>query len=300
MAAVDTVFKRRGLLIAALGVWASRAPTGDELGALAGQLLRLLPEDIPLSAVYRSLAAAAAIHPGRALSQIELRDLAWALAGDTKGLKAGRAVYPPEISAEASDALVQVLACRRLPPGRGEEPDGFRVRYRGRVLAGRGTPAVFEWVWSSKFVSFLARRPDGLGFAPRGKAGRPYQHHSTLVGMRFKASLYREAGRFAATGSGRVRLESIRCPGSLRAFNQALTEMRLRTTFACPFGYSHACHTCPKGQKTPSGDPSCPAACRPTDLETKPCPACQRPDAEFDPAWPSTVCAHCQAKGKSL
>jgi hypothetical protein len=119
-------------------------------------------------------------------------------------------------------------------------------------------------------TAYFAVRPGGLGFVRRtgDPGGRPYQHYSTLVGMRFGCGLSVDPK------TGRHTLSALRCPAGARAHNRALTEMRWRATFSCPFAFAHPCHACPKGQT------SCPAACRPLDLvdAARPTPPAQTTD----------------------
>lgn len=287
------VAARRGRVLAAVGPHVAGPVDGGAAGRAAQAAVRVLPSGCQYGAVYRSLLPLIGTTPDAAV----VRRLAWAIAADSASLRAGRPVWPAAVPRDPAPAVLQILATRRLPDfaGRPDPAGGFRVRCRLRISVGRGAPAEFDVVWGSRYIHYLAVHPTGLGFArpPRGAGrgddrpvvGRPYQHYETLVGMLVRASVRTDA-------DARPAVDAVRCPPGLAAFNRALTEMRWRATFACPFGYTHPCHACPKGQ------PSCPAACRPLDLVTGPCRGCGRADAEADPYWAAGVCRRCDAAGK--
>jgi len=245
----------------------------------------VLPPGCKYSAVYKSLLACIAEKPDSAA----VREVCWALAADPPALRADRVVGPGQLPPDEAEVVVQFLAATRVAgrPG-AAAASGFLVRYRAQILVGPGAPHVFEFVWSSRFVSLFAGRTDGLGFrgrmrANRPAAGRAYRHYSTLVGMRAVLTV--------APGPRGVEVRGAKCPGGLRGHNQSLTEMRYRNGFRCPFDYEHHCQFCPKGQA------SCPAAVRPRDLVVRACRACGR-EAEHDPAWDMTVCVGCRADGR--
>jgi hypothetical protein len=287
MSAISDIASRREKLLAA----ASRCVDGDEvvdgpaLGRMTDAVTKLLPAECTYDAVYKSLSPLL----GAVINPTKLRDAAWAVAANVPMLKKGEAPYPPRITTTPSVVTLQVLAARRAPEIKNAgKADAFSVLFRGRVVRGFGCPLVVEWRWSSKFVAYRASRPDGFGFSRpkynKPSTGRPYQHYSTLVGMRFTAEL-------SAAADGRRVVENVRCGSGLRAHNQALTEMRHRTTFACPFDFTHPCHHCPKGQA------SCPAACHPQDIVVRACAFCGR-QAEHDDYWGTGVCVRCSDSGR--
>lgn len=287
MSAISDIASRREKLLAAASRCVDRGEVvdGPTLGRMTDAVTKLLPVDCTYDSVFKSLSP----FLGAVIDPVKLRDAAWAMAANVPMLKAGEAPYPPRITTTPSAVTIQVLATRKAPePKHAPKTDALNVLFRGRVVRGFGCPLVIEWRWSSKFVSFRAARPDGFGFArPRYNkpaTGRPYQHFSTLVGMRFSADL-------SVSADGKKVVDSVRCGAGLRAHNQALTEMRYRTTFACPFEYTHPCHHCPKGQT------SCPAACRPQDLVVRVCAACGR-EAEHDDYWDTGVCVRCAGDGR--
>jgi hypothetical protein len=255
---------------------------GPALGRMTDAVVKLLPQDCEYDTVFKSLTP----FLGSKLDLGALRDAAWALAANLPLLKKQVAPYPARVTAEPHPVTVQVLAARRLPAKKAA--DSFPVLYRGRIIKGFGCPLVFEWQWSSKFIAYKANRPDGFGFHRpefnKPQTGRAYQHFSTLVGMRFAADL-------SAAEDGKKVLADVRCGAALREHNRALTEMRFRATFACPFELTHPCHHCPKGQA------SCPAACHPADYVTKVCGGCGK-EAEHDEYWRLGVCTRCAGEGR--
>lgn len=278
---VKTVLDRRDRLYDAVVSAAGRAVSDGESAARAAEAaFERLPPNCKYDAVFRTFVAATGSE--------SLKDWCWALAADTASLRAGRPVAPGVLPPGTSEVVVQFLASARRPSRPGKA-DGYPVVYRVKSLVGPGAPQQFEFVWSSKYVAFFASRADGLGF--RGRAhphkppppGHPYRHPDTLVGMRAILEV--------SSGDRGVEVAGCRCPDGLRDVNRALTAMRWRDNFACPYSYEHHCQACPKGQE------SCPAACRPKDLEVKPCPSCGRPEAQFDPAW-GPPCVECRARGK--
>lgn len=298
--AIAAVFARRDRVLAAVLTAIGGTPL-DSAAAdrAAAAAVRELPARCRYDAVYRSLTAL--VVPPTSLAPVDpttLRAWAWALAGNVPALRAGTAVYPPALPGRPTRVPVQVMAAHRFPDGRaapGATPAGFRVRYRLLVLAGPGCPLTANVTWSSRYVAYLATHPHGPGFAGRRDLARPprpgatarrrpYRHYATLVGMRLSVEL-------SVDPDGRPRAAHARCPAAFRAAAVALTAMRWRDGFACPFSFAHPCHQCPKGQA------SCPAACRPADLVDRPCVGCGR-TAPFDPYWADRVCVRCAQLGK--
>lgn len=280
------VVGRRDRLAALLLAESAGGFDGAAAGRVTDAALAFLPTGVRYDTLYRSLVAVF----GDRLAPDRAKEVAWAIAGNTQTLRAGVPAYPPTLPQKATPAAIQVVAVRRMDQGKKRRTptpgDGFRVRLRLRVLYGAACPTVFEVTWGSKFVAFVAGRV--LGFTKPARPGRqtqapsigrPYQHYSTTTGLRFSADL-------TAGPDGKPALTNLRCGPSFKAHNRALTEMRWRATFACPFAFTHPCHQCPKGQA------SCPAACRPLDLIPLPCPRC-RDRGAADPTWSRLACVHC-------
>lgn len=288
MSAISDVTDRRERILAAVFQCTDRGEKvdGAAVGRMADATTKLLPDGCEYDAVYRSFTPLLGSEPTRDT----LKNVAWALAANIDLLKNGTPPFPAKIPSVPTRATIQVLAARRLPQRKsGPKKPGFPVSYRGRVIAGPGCPLVIEWTWSSSYVAFISSRPSpfGLGFSRQkyGKpqTGRPYQHFTTLVGMRFSP--------LVSVADGRVKLDEVKCGSGLRDHNRALTEMRFRSTFACPFEFTHPCHHCPKGQS------SCSAACHPIDYVTKVCAACNR-EADHDEFWKLGVCTRCAGDGR--
>lgn len=280
MEAVKAVLARRDRLFDAVASSAGPGVLGgDGVARAADAAAGELPRSCRYDAVYRTLLPAVSQD---AASPV-VRDLCWALAANISRLRDGQSVAPGVFDPGESKVVVQFVAAARTFSRRTDGSPGFPVRYRARVLVGPGAPATLEVTWSSRFVAYFATQPRGLGFARRDKPGRHYLHYSTLVGMR--------AVSVVAPGARGPRITKSSCPAGLRKFNRAVTEMRYRAGFECPFGYDHHCHVCPKGQS------SCPAAVRQLDLVEQVCTVCHSPSAH-DVAWSSRVCVNCRATGR--
>lgn len=277
--------KRRDRVLQVLGREFISTADAEAIRRAVEGILPVLPKSCRYDAIYRSLLPLLGARPDFSL----LRRVAGAMAGDLASLRRGRPVWPPHIDPEAHTVTVQVLAARRVAEFRPGRSLGFPVLYRLRIVKGVGVGAEVDIRLSSRFIQYLAIRPNGLGFArpPRGDKlpkYRAYQHFETMVGMLVRLELSMEEGK--------PKVDNLRCTGALLAYNRALTEMRWRSTFPCPFRYDHACHQCPKGQE------SCPAATHPVDYQNRMCPSCLETE-EFDPFWGDGICRRCAQKPKS-
>lgn len=253
---------------------------GPALSQITSKVLEELPPKCRYDTLHRTLTVLLDTKP----KPTDIRVLAAAIAANAPQLRTQNPIVPGRIPIVPTRVLIQVTASRKRPTFNKDAADA--AQYRGRILIGPGAPTEIEWAWSLKFVGYYASHPDGFGFDRLNKpTGRPYRHFSSLVGMRFTVNVCREADR--------VKVGDVKCAGTHRVRNQALTAMRNRKDFACPFAFEHACHLCPKGQV------SCPAAHRHDDLETVTCNTCSEPFT-VDPAWPTPTCDACRFKRKSL
>lgn len=284
---VAVVLSRRDRLFDAVSSAAGPGVLGgDGVTRAAEAAAAELPKGCQYGAVYRTMSSAVA----EDAASPRVRLLCWAMAADVESLRLGEPVRYGYLPPDPVEVVVQVIASDRVVYARdsGNSGGGFPVKYRVKSLVGVGSPYEFDLVWSSKYVSFFATRQDGLGFAGRATThrpptGKPYRHYSTLVGMRMVLT--------AAASDRGVKVTGSRCPQGLREYNSALTAMRWRDGFDCPFEYDHHCQACPKGQT------SCPAACRPMDLVAGPCPGCGK-EFDKDPFWGATCCPSCNKSGR--
>lgn len=281
---LSAIVKRRDRVLQVLDREFVSGVNADTLRPAMESLMVILPNTVRYDAVYRTLLAVAGPPPDDDLK----RRLAWALSADLPSLKAGLTVWPAEIPIQPTTVTVQVRGAKRLPEFRQSNTGGFPILYRMRIMIGRGATCDFDAKLSSRFVQYLASRPDGLGFARPPRAdkvattrGHLYQHYEAIVGMFMRLDI-------SLDETGKTKLENFRSAGSLLAYNRALTEMRWRSVFVCPFNYTHPCHGCPKGLE------SCPAATHQKDHVMKLCPNCMK-DAEFDLFWEDGVCRRCAA-----
>lgn len=264
---VGRVLKRRDRLAAALADALAGGRTPDGVAEAARAAARVLGGRAAYDALYRSLLPL--VDPVRSV-----RDAAWALAGNLGALRAGRPALPGVWPEAPADVPAQVLAVRRAARfGKAV------VVVACRALAGPGCPGAFRLVWSESKARYLGTHPKAFGLA----ADRPtrYRHPSQLVGCRFLARV--------TAKSGGAAVEAVGGTPALRDYNQRLARMRLRDGWACPKGYTHACHVCPVGQD------GCPAATHPLTLVPVACDRCAgRGDA--DPYWDGTLCLSCLAR----
>jgi len=275
--------KRRDKILAALRPFGRIPLDGLSVGRAVEDLLKVLPKGVPYSAVFRSINSLI----GSVADPQVLKDVAWSMAVNVKQLKKNEVVWPPAIPTHPTTVSLQVLAAKRLPMRVKAQGQGFPIKYRMKIVSGPGSPLTVDTRFSSRFVSYLACRPQGFGFSrpPRGNrpaTGRPYQHYSTLVGMLLKADI-------SVDSEGKTKIENFRCTPSFIEYNRALIEMRWRSTFDCPFGFAHPCHQCSKGQE------SCKVATHPKDHKIKMCPQCME-NEEFDAYWVEPVCMKCSLK----
>lgn len=281
-----SVAVRRDRIVAAVTA-AYRPPVdGPVLASIVDAVIEVLPKGVRYSAVYKSLGYLLGTETP---NQKTLRESAWSLAANSTSLKADDPVWPPRIPRTPAVVTMQFVAAARLPE-RGKLSSGFPIRYRLRVLQGPGTTLEIDTRLSSRFVSYLSCKPEGLGFLRPVRGNRlpgkerPYQHYETLVGMLVRADL-------SVDEDGKTKIDNLRCSSSMVAYNRSLTEMRWRATFQCPFNYEHPCHQCPKGQST------CRIATHPVDYVNRLCPQCLE-NSEFDPYWGDSVCRKCALKPK--
>ena len=276
---VANVTTRRNRMVTAGGVILKRnnykveAVTALELTDI---VIKLLPKGCKYDVIYKSIIS----FVGHNMTIDQLKQWCWTLAGNVKLLRQGKSPYPAKIPSDPVSVVIQFTASKKLTSQTGE----VGVKYRAKILVGPGCSTDIEFKWSERLVRYFASHPKGLGFSPPSKKGRVYQHSSTLVGMRCVVDLFNGS-------DGKLHVTKPRCTGSLRKYNQNLTEMRWRSNFNCPFNYSHPCHNCYRGQE------SCPASCKPKDLESKYCYLCKQ-NSMFDPAWLTLVCMKCSSKPK--
>lgn len=259
-------------------VRATETIDGFLVARATSKTLAELPSECRHDSVFRTLSVLLNTKPDQAL----VREYAWAMAADTARLRTKEPVVPGRLPVDPQTVVIQVVAARRRRKFRTQDPP---AQYRGRVIVGPGAPALIEWTWSLKFVGYIATHPTGFGFDPRPRNGRvsklPYAHFSTLVGMRFTAEMCKK--------DDKIELDGILGSGGQQERNRALTVLRARTEFDCPFQFTHLCEACPKGQS------SCPAACRANDIVSIKCGMCGG-QFDSDPAWPTATCEACNTK----
>lgn len=273
------VFTLRDQLYAACLGLPGLTVDAEVLADLAERLSSQLP-GVPPAVLWASVRDHALVE----LSQDNLYDLCWRLAGNLDRLRAGLPVRPWVGQPTPEWAPVQVLSVetfeRRDRNGTGRTPV---ARCRLRVLAGTACTAELSPVWTVRFIWTMVA--PYVGFTrPWGKL--PYTDPLELTSLRFQVELDAE---FCRDGPG---FEKIRCPSSLEKWNRDIMRRRWREQpgFDCPIGAPPEqipCYRCPRGYQ------SCPVACHPQDYVKQACSRCGKL-SWFDPEGPSDRCVNCR------
>jgi len=179
---------------------------------------------------------------GTLLTEVELKRLAWRLAGNITRLRDGIPVLPWHAQHELEWMPAQILSWQHEhTPGR--KPGS---RYTMRVLAGTACPMKLTTFMSRGLCHMIARR---AGFTSLRHA-YPFDHQSALVNCRLWALVDPER-----CYEGRPGFQEFGCSPGLIKWNKDILKMRNRKGgFSCPYGYEHRCFKCAVGYL------ECPAA----------------------------------------
>ncbi len=276
---VGRVFRLRGRLMdEVLDGFVGSVLTGDALQSMA-ELLRRKLNGSRGGIEHMQVLSSVRYLGGLEVTEGQLRELAWRLAGNVDRLRSGRSVVPWSRQEGREWVPVQVVATRYAIRKKPQEKFGRSGRtVRFRVLAGTPCPVEMTQWWSHSKSDVVAGE---LGFTRRPPLYKADQ--GELMGMRFAALID------PAQSTREPWFFHVHCPPSFRAYNRALIKLRRRIGFSCPEGYEHHCFQCPVGAR------ACPAACHPEDFEARDCPHCGKLSwFDTDAKFVNDGCINCQ------
>jgi hypothetical protein len=190
------------------------------------------------------------------LTQEELLEEAWRLAGNLPRMRNGYAVAP--WTRQVTQEWVPLLITEQVPYRNRRHEDGAIVTFK--ILAGSPCGWTMERFWSTRFGHVVAR---DIGFTnSRGK--HPMHSINELVGLRLSGLIEVEKS------VGKPFFDVINIPSSMLNYNRRLIKARDRIQFVCPKKYEHACRLCPIGYD------QCPVAVHPRTYTKIICQSCQK------------------------
>lgn len=250
---------------------------GEDFSEFVTQIHRLLPKGIPKDLVFDSLQYLA----GTRLSERELEDLSWRLAGNLRRLRNLRPVQPWFTQAQQEWVPVQVLSGQPYRTKRYGKPG---MIFQLQILAGSPCPLTIDHFWSRGFCRLIASR---IGFsAPWGDY--PFLSEYQLVSTRLYVLVDPEKSVGGKPGFNQVKETQ---PGGILSWNKELLKLRARRGgFTCPQNYpaAHRCFQCHVGMD------QCPAATHEETFVRKPCRKCQR--SNWHDTADDRICVDCNAR----
>jgi hypothetical protein len=275
------VFRRRDQLGAVLSFeFHDKFLDRSEFDRLIGQCLRGLPGGILPEVVEDSVPELFGVRGDHK----KLVTAAWRLAGNLSRLQAGLSAPPWSAQRGTEWAPLSVIGAS---PARRRDALGWEVEFR--VLAGTACPLTTRRWWSPKTCRALSRH---FGFSrplpqnSRRSLLHPFVNADQFVTLRLLALLEPELSEH---GPGFLTVEF---PSAIQAWNrtQHLYRGRRDAAHACPFGYERdwPCHRCHVGYR------ECRAGTHRETYVPRPCAACKREDALFDPARRRGDCVNCE------
>lgn len=276
---LDDVFGRRDLICQAASELVGESLDGAAFQSLINAFASQLPSRIPRDLLRESLVPLA----GRILTQEELTEYAWRLAGNQRRLMMFRPVLPWNRQALPELVPVQVLSVDRVY--RRRKP---YAAFTFQVLAGSPATLRMRRVWSVRFCYFLSR---GFGFSgPRGEF--PCSDPREFVGFRcyvlVEPRLCGSSPAFEHLHLDEVTRRIL--PSSMFSHNRAMIKLRQRENgeFDCPrnFPATNPCHRCFVGQD------ECALAVHAATFRRRMCRRCQKP-GWIDPLH-AGMCVECR------
>ena len=248
-----------------------------------GELAKALYRGLPKSTSYEAVAGSLRHLAGVTLSEDQLGDAAWRLAGNVDRLTNGQPVPIWQQQTDYEWVLMRVAAAR---PYRRRRDNAVGVLLRLRVEGGSPAPEIFERFWTKRYCFFLAPH---LGFRKRPLRDQPTPRRlhdpSELVLLRFTAML--EPCEVGET----PRIHQVYVSGPQLEHNKDIMNGRDRMERGreCPLGYplSVPCRRCWVGYEWCRGS-----------VHRKPysfgeCGTCGEPDQPFDPERSDGTCVEC-------
>lgn len=272
---VKSILKLRKKLIEDVAApWYGTTQTGEGLYDFVRDIHHALPREVPLDAVYHTLA------PTFASVEITLRNfgpVAWRIAANLDTLKEGRPATVWTTQHEDEWVPVQVM---RHDPSRNKFNE-LQHKYSLLVLAGTPCARRIQKYWSPKFIPVAARRLGFGGF----KSKYRYTNPKDIISLRFMVKL--EPKYTTSDGPG---FFEIACPSGMQTYNKTMIlKPRLRVGMPCPKGYVHRCAQCVIGYE------ECPAATHLRTFVRQFCTHCGL-NQIFDPEVETDRCVPCHER----
>lgn len=258
----------RDQLTESLNAFADRVVDVQALDELVESSLQLLPKRTPSYALrdfFRS-------YVGRRITDEELRQAAWQIAGNASSFAAGNSLARVTINSLSAVGWTPVELLRLWPLRRGKH---LLCEIKVVALAGAAAGMEIDTYWSQKFIPVVALH---VGFTPRYKK-RPLQDPAELVGLWFYTKF-----KPNPAGDG-VTIEGLECPSVCLQHNREIIDIRRRLQ-PCPNRFTHACSRCAAGRDR------CIAATHRVSYRLDVCSICKN-RGPIDDECSSTTCIHC-------
>lgn len=224
---------------------------------------------------------------GESLTERQIFETCWRLAGNAKRLTHNKPAPPWTYQSQVEWVPAQIISARRqLVFG----DRGYQFTFQS--LAGRCCPMKLHIAWKDDVCRRIAKLLIGFNFKRLADYSEKlphhrYQHPTELVTMRLLLKVDPKLSGKAPT------FEDCKVPPSLKAWNREQMDCRDRLDpefFKCPMAYEPdlvPCYRCSVGLGR------CRAATHPRDWETRPCPRCLNIEATFDMTVSAEVCLRC-------
>ncbi len=216
---------------------------------------------------------------GAVPDDVQLEEMAWRLAGNTRRLTQGRAVPAWRVQVMAEWVPLQILWARREPNRRGNPGALFGFR----VLAGTPAGKLIER-WLSRKQCYIVARQMGFTY-PRGdNDGLPYAAPEEFVRLRLLGLVLPELCRDGP------QFQDIQVSPTLLAWNKEILKRRARVhpKFRCQkdLPASFPCWKCPIGFL------QCAAGTHRLNWKVQECSKCKK-RAMVDPERTDGACVDC-------
>jgi hypothetical protein len=252
------------------------------------RFVRLIYEAMPGELHWPTLEDSARPFLGTIPTAATLDPFCWRLAGNVPQLRGRRVVLPWQRQFASEWVPFQITAVRRTRSGRGKP--GAALVFQ--ALAGTVCPQKLVRFWSLRQCHYLA---GDFGFSRRGRGQQaeaplkyPYSQPAQLVQLRLYGLVTPELSQ------REPMFKLVKWPDAIQEYNRHKLRQRFRVDpgYKCPRGFpkTFPCHQCPAGYK------QCVAATHADEWVQKPCSACARDKAFFDPGGRPDICVDCAIK----